>query len=122
MYSVGIDSVEIERMKSFVAADEKSGKVFSEAERDYCQTKSNPLASFAGIFSAKEAFLKSLKLGVGGKVKLKDILVLHTQSGSPYIELSQNAKSIVEAMGIKGWDISITHTKTVATAVCICWK
>lgn len=122
MYSVGVDSVEIERMKSFVVADEKLGKVFSSAEQQYCQRKSNPLASFAGIFTAKEAFLKALKIGIGGKIELKDIIVLHSNTGSPLIELSQNAKNVVLAMGIKGWDISITHTKSVATAVCICWK
>lgn len=99
---IGTDIIEINRCISIFKKD--TGKIFTKYEREYLIKKNNP-QSIAGIFCAKEACIKAL----GGGYFLKDIEILHTDNGQPFIENIDNTKFL----------LSISHCNTYAVATVI---
>ena len=62
---------------------------FTLKEQQYCRQASNPQASFAGRWSAKEAVFKSLGVeGKGAGAGLKDIEILNDSKGAPVVTVS----------------------------------
>lgn len=118
---VGIDSLTISRIENIIKTKESALKVFTEYEWEYGNKTVNKLARLAGMFCAKEAFLKCLKLGIGSSILLNEIEINHTSSGAPVLNLSENAKNVMQSLGVNAAEISITHTKEVSTAICICF-
>ena len=119
MLAVGIDSLDIVRMQKFVDNERFLIKFFTEYETKYRNLTVNKTMRLAGLYCAKEAFLKALGIGIGGGIPLNEIEVNHDKNGKPYLRLSDGAKKIVNIMGYKEWQINITHTHTCSTAVCI---
>lgn len=113
---VGIDLFKIERIKN--ARDSFFKKIYTRQEIDYCKSFANPNEHFAGIFSAKEAVMKALGYGLDS-IPFKDIEVLHNSLKQPYIKLFGIAKNKFEDLKAKDIQISISHTETDATAICV---
>lgn len=102
---IGVDTTEIERVAPAMAA-----KILTPAELAQYQARLGIRKSeyLAGRWAAKEAASKALGCGFGEQLVFTDIEILNTQNGQP--ELT-----------VKGYEslrfhVSITHTKTVATA------
>lgn len=112
---VGIDSVELSRIKESLEIKGFMDKVYSIKERIYLALKKDMTESAAGNFAAKEAFSKALGTGLRG-FSLNEVSILRDELGCPYIELCGRAKEV----GAKyDFCVSITHTDTVATAIVI---
>jgi len=117
---VGLDLVEIERVAGIL---EKSGDRFidrvlhPEENRARIATREGP-THFAGLFAAKEAVMKALGTGMAG-ANFADIRIRHHDSGQPWVELSGKAAEKAASLGIGGWHLSITHSKSTAAAVAI---
>ena len=95
-------------------------RVFTPAERDYCDAKGAAAAqSYAGRFAAKEAFLKAIKTGWRGKIAWTDIEITKESSGQPKIVLTGECQRIAGELGIGHWHVSISHIETHATASAI---
>ncbi|MGD9901704.1 MAG: holo-ACP synthase [Spirochaetales bacterium] len=116
---VGIDSVLVERFKKMKNLDGFLNKYFTDYEISYISTKKEKYATIAGIFATKEAFLKALKIGIGRGVELKNIEIKHTNNGAPYIVKTSFLEGVFAEHNLKQVDVSITHTKNTATAICI---
>ena len=119
---VGIDSVELKKVKNLLLNTEHLQKKFTEVEIKYINSATNQtmqLAHLAGMFCAKEAFLKALKMGIGGGIKLVDIQVNHDKNGAPYISLLNESQGVFKNYNKQEILLSITHTNSVATAICI---
>ena len=68
-------------------------RVFTDSERDYCESKGAAAAqSFAGRFAAKEAFLKAIKTGWRGKITWHDIEIHNDKNGAPFLEIHGEAE------------------------------
>lgn len=119
MLAVGIDSIDIVRMQNYVDNERFLNKFFTEYEVKYCNLTVNRTMRLAGLYAAKEAFLKALGIGIGGGIPLNEIEVNHDKKGKPFIKLSDSAKKMVTLMGYKEIQMNITHTHTVSTAVCV---
>lgn len=117
---VGIDALDIERMRTLMDNSRFLTRYFTDYEIDYANQTVNKTMRLAGIYCAKEAFLKAINLGIGGGVDLKEVEVNHQKNGSPFLVLSDNAKKIINILNIKEIQISITHTHTTSTAICVC--
>lgn len=92
-------------------------RVFTEAERAYCETKGAAAhQSYAGRFAAKEAFLKALKTGWRGKLRWTDIEVVSDSEGVPSLKIINEAERLMEQMGATEVHLSISHTKDHAVA------
>lgn len=112
---IGIDSVEIDRFKHWHNyPDKQLLKIFSQEEINYC--RANQLKSaerFAVRFSAREALFKALPQPIPFLRLCKAVIIKKDHNGKP--------EMIVDLMLIKNCKIfiSLTHTKTIATAMVI---
>ena len=62
---VGVDLIEIERVaRSIERYPRFRERVFTEAEREYCDSRRNPAQHYAARFAGKEAVGKALGCGV----------------------------------------------------------
>lgn len=92
-------------------------RVFTSAERSYCDAKGEAaFQSYAGRFAAKEAFLKALKTGWRGKITWHDIEILSDESGVPVLNLTGEAKRLIDEIGAVAVHLSISHTAEHAVA------
>jgi holo-[acyl-carrier protein] synthase len=122
--SVGVDMIEVERVRQALE-NSRSGKrfrarVFTEQEIEYCEKKRRGrYQSYAGRFAAKEAVMKALGRGWGAKVRWLDIGVAPARGGRPEIVLRHKTARLAEQLGIRRWQLSITHTAQHAAAYVI---
>ena len=115
---VGIDIIEISRFTEIEKSEEKLKKMFTKEEINYFSKYTEKLSHIAGTFCAKEAFVKALKTGFCKEVSLLDVEILRNEKGAPYINTNKN--KIKQLLGEdKSVDISISHSDTMATAICI---
>ncbi len=57
IFGIGIDIIEIERVKESIEKYDKAflNKIYTQTELDYCLSKKNKYQHFAARFAAKEA-------------------------------------------------------------------
>lgn len=117
---VGIDLIEVERVAEKIS--KKSGfreLVFSSAEIDYCESKTNKFEHYAARFAAKEAFFKALGTGWKNGTAFNEIEITNDERGKPVLSfLGTTAASITE-MKLGKISVSLSHLKTMASAVVI---
>ena len=117
--NVGIDTVEIKRIEELLKKDAFLSRVFSAEEQKEFALKNNKSEHIAAAFAAKEAFSKAIGTGIAG-FALTEVSLLHFENGKPYLSFSGNALSIVKENNY-AFDVSVTHTASVATAIVICF-
>ncbi|MGH9121710.1 MAG: holo-ACP synthase [Acidimicrobiales bacterium] len=117
LIGIGLDTVDVPRFGMVLGR--RPGlveRLFSEGERAYSLSRANPAPSLAARFAAKEATMKSLGVGLGAFEWL-DVEVVRLESGAPRLRVSGRALALSEERGVTSWEISLTHTATVASAV-----
>lgn len=120
---VGIDVLDIVRMEKLVQNEHFLEKYFTEYEIEYVNKNNRMTQSLAGLFAAKEAFLKALGIGIGGGINLNEIEINHHETGKPFVKIvSPKAQIQISTMQVKEIDISISHTDEYCTAICIITK
>ena len=115
---VGVDLIEIERIRR--ALDRYPGfreRCFTEAEQAYCESRRNPAESYAGRFAGKEAVGKALGLGVARAFAWKDIEIVGRPK--PGVRLTGRVKTWAERVGAGRIDLSMTHSRELAAAICV---
>jgi len=105
---IGIDIIEIERIKNSLRNPRFLKRILMEKERNHCKREEQ----IAGRFCAKEAIMKAL----GKRVPWKDIEILNEEDGRPIVNLYGKAKEIA---GERKIIISISHSRTHAIAVAL---
>jgi holo-[acyl-carrier protein] synthase len=103
-FAVGIDIIEIDRVADVLSrhGDRFLNRVYTADEIAHCRGRVSELAA---RFAAKEAVMKALGTGVRG-VGWRDIEVLPNRRGKPLVFL----------YGLRGLEISLTHSKEYAIA------
>ncbi len=115
---IGVDIIEIERVKKSVNNESFLKKVYTEKEIEFFYKNKINYNSLAGNFASKEAVVKML--GTGFKnINPIDIEVLRDELGKPYVSLYGNAKDLAIRLEIKEILISISHDKDKAIAYVI---
>ena len=91
----GIDIVQIARLESLVEGREgRLERLFSPAEIAYCRRKGQgAVASYAGLYAAKEAFFKAHGIE-HGMLSFHDIEILNDKNGKPKINYPNTFISI----------------------------
>jgi len=115
---MGVDIAEVDRIRSAI---ERHGepflrRVFTVAEREYCEQFRNKYERYAGRFAAKEAAMKALGTGWRRGVRWVDFEVVRESSGRPTIRLDGEATKIASQLGVQRVSLSITHTASQALA------
>jgi len=119
---VGIDLVEIKRFNKDIYNESFLNRVFTISEIEHIKSVSSidfQLERLAGKFAAKEAALKMLGVGVGNGVTWLELEILPDHWGKPKLNVSGNAKKMMKMMGLNNVDVSISHTDSLATAICV---
>ena len=104
MYRIGTDIVLISRIEKSLERESFKNSVFTQGEIEHCRKAE----SFAGIFAAKEAYLKAK--GTGINCKLNTIEICYNEKGKPSIS------------GVSNSDVSISHDGDYAIATVILWE
>ncbi|OGM44264.1 hypothetical protein ABOM_007716 [Aspergillus bombycis] len=118
--SVGVDVEEIANIN--IENETFLQRNFTLAEREYCSKATNPQASFAGRWSAKEAVFKSLQTSSSGPGTAMHEIEVLSHCGVPKIALHGQVKDIAQAKGIDVVEISISHSTNAAVAIAVAVK
>ena len=113
---IGVDLVEIGRVERTLA---RYGgfreRVFTEAERAYCDSRPNPAQHYAARFAGKEAVGKAL--GCGVRFTWREIEIVGRPK--PGVRLSGRTKTWAERVHAGAIDLSMTHSRELAAAICV---
>jgi holo-[acyl-carrier protein] synthase len=114
MKYVGVDIVEIARIDRAIArwGERFLRRVYTEPELSSYRGKSSSLAA---RFAGKEAVVKSLGNQTGG-IGWRDIEILSDPDGRPLVCLYGRAQEQADLLGLKGFAISLSHSREYAVA------
>jgi holo-[acyl-carrier protein] synthase len=115
---VGVDMIEIDRIERALARYERfRERVFTDAERAYCDSRPNPPQHYAARFAGKEAVGKALGFGVARAFAWKDVEI----AGRPKPSVALTGRMARWAEGVEAGaiDLSMTHSRGMAAAVCV---
>ena len=112
---IGTDLIEIARIVSALERPGFRNRCFTAAEQAYCESRQNPAESYAARFCGKEAVGKAL--GCGVLFTWKEIEIVGPPK--PGVTLSGRTLSFAERVGMRELDVSLTHSRTMAGAVCV---
>lgn len=122
LIGIGIDIIEIDRIKSSVENYGKRflSKIYTPAELEYCLSKANKYQHLAARFAAKEAVYKALATGWQEVMSWQDIEIANEPSGMPQVTLCGKLKKfLAEDKSLK---ISISHSDNYVTCMAIIYK
>jgi holo-[acyl-carrier protein] synthase len=116
---VGLDLIEIARIERALARYPRfAERIFTDAERAYCDSRPNPPQHYAARFAGKEAVGKALGFGVARAFAWKDVEIAGRPK--PSVHLSGRVSSWAASAGLAGViDLSLTHSRELAAAVCV---
>ena len=118
IFGIGIDVVEVVRVESSMAefGDRFASRVFTEAERAYCDSQKRPAIHYAARFAAKEAVAKALGTGIGKDLSWLDMEIRRRESGEPEVFLSGDGAQFAKDNNLGQIKISLTHAQHYAAA------
>jgi len=120
---LGIDITDVERIATNIRQEAGFRElVFSKKEIDYCESKTDKYVHYAARFAAKEAFFKALGTGWADGTFFNEVEVTNNDIGKPELFLTGStakARQDDEKITIS---LSMTHSKTMASAVVIIEK
>jgi len=116
---IGVDIIELDRVRKAVEREAFIQKVYTAAEIDYCQSRGrSSVQSFAGRFAAKEAILKAFGTGLRNG-SMQDIEIVNDELGCPKVHLSGWFEGFAREKSVKKIWVSISHSKDSAVAQCV---
>ena len=116
----GIDIIEVERIALRVGKDNGFKElVFSKDEMSYCDAKASPFEHYAARFAAKEAFLKAVGRGWDSGLQWNEIEITNENNGKPALRITGMTEQTLAPMGIRTIHVSLSHLKSMATAIVI---
>ncbi len=118
MIRCGVDMIECERIASGIErlGERFLNRFFTPGERLDCADKPHRLAA---RFAAKEAVGKALGTGIGDVSWLEIEIRTDDERRRPRLTLHRKAKALAEELGLSDWDVSLTHSQTLAIAVVV---
>ena len=116
--TVGIDVVEVERIKSAAnGTAELLTDLFTPAEIRECNSRRRSHARLAACFAIKEAFLKAAGIGLNSGLLFKEIEVFNQGSGAPELRVSGRVRELTGVVDPAKCLVSSAFTDTLACAV-----
>ncbi|MBL7703726.1 MAG: holo-ACP synthase [Ferruginibacter sp.] len=123
IYGIGTDLIEVDRVAGKI--EKKAGfkeLVFSAAEITYCEAGAFKYEHYAARFAAKEAFLKALGSGWRTGTAFNEIEIYNDAEGKPEIRFYGLTAKTVDDLKLGKIFVSLSHLKTIASAIVIIEK
>lgn len=116
MIRCGVDMIECERIAAGIdrLGERFLNRFFTSGERQDCGGKAYRLAA---RFAAKEAVSKALGSGIGD-IRWVEIEI-RTTAKRPQLLLHGKADELAQELGLTEWDISLSHSDTLAIAIAV---
>ena len=116
-FRLGIDIVDIRRMRQTIQRQGNRflDRIFTKAERTYCNTKRNKFENYAARFAAKEAVIKA-KQGGPGRYSFRDIEVVRGFRGAPSIRITPEARKKLGISARTKFELTMAHERDFAIA------
>ena len=116
--TIGTDLVEIQRIRRALERYPSfRERCFTEAERAYCDSRPNPAQHYAARFAGKEAIGKAIGFGVAHAFAWREVEIAGRPK--PSVRLSGRMLAWAERVGAGAIDLSMSHSRELATAVCV---
>jgi holo-[acyl-carrier protein] synthase len=116
--TVGIDLIEISRVRRTLERYPSfRERCFTDAERAYCDSRPNPAQHYAARFAGKEAVGKALGFGVARAFAWREVEL--SGRPKPGVRLSGRVRAWAEQVGAGAIDLSMSHSRELATAVAV---
>ena len=120
---LGIDMVDVDRIAGMISKEAGFRElVFSPGEIGYCETRANKFEHYAARFAAKEAFFKALGTGWAEGTAFSEVEITNNPSGRPDLNLLGKTRDTLAPLKIIKILVSLSHIKTIASAVVIIEK
>ena len=118
VHGIGIDVVEVARIAAAAARHGENflARLFTPAERAYCDAKKSPAIHYAARFAAKEAFLKAMGTGLSDGLAWRDMEVVNGPNGKPELKLAGRAAELFRQNCLSGIFLSLSHDGNLAVA------
>jgi holo-[acyl-carrier protein] synthase len=118
LIGLGLDAVDVERFRRVLERRPSvAERLFTDDERAYGDSASDPATRLAARFAAKEAVMKALGVGLGAFGFHEVEVVRDADTGAPSLSLTGRAAALAAEHGVTQWRVSLTHTALVAEAV-----
>jgi len=119
--AIGLDLAQVARFEKVHSrhGERLLARLFTDAERAYCDRRASRMASYAGRFAVKEAVMKALGTGWGRGVTWKDIEVLRESGSAPTVVLHAATARIARERNVARIHVTITHDAGIAAAVVV---
>ena len=116
--TVGTDLVEIARIRRALERYPSfRERCFTEAERAYCDSRPNPAQHYAARFAGKEAIGKAIGFGVARAFAWREVEIAGRPK--PSVRLSGRMHAWAARVGAGAIDLSMSHSRELATAVAV---
>jgi holo-[acyl-carrier protein] synthase len=116
---IGIDIIEIARVRGAISQAAFQQRVFTEAEQQYCESRgAQKAASYAARWAGKEAVMKAFGTGLRGG-RMVDIEILPDGLGCPHVHLHGYFAGLAAGYKSVNIAISLSHARENAIAQCI---
>ncbi|MBQ9301041.1 MAG: holo-ACP synthase [Clostridia bacterium] len=115
---LGCDVCAISRMARMMENPRFLERWFTAPEREYIGARKNAAQTAAGIFAAKEAFVKALGTGFAGLAP-NQVAVAHDANGAPRYDINQAMRAAMEQKDARAAFLSISHDGDTAMAAAV---
>jgi holo-[acyl-carrier protein] synthase len=118
---IGTDIVECLRIGRMI---EQHGelfltRVYTEREIRFCNARKRSIEHFAGLWSAKEAVLKSLGMMTRRGMCWTEVEIRSEPAGAQRVYLCATAKDLAQSLRVSAIHLSIGHCRAYATGYAI---
>ena len=92
---IGVDIIQNSRIKKAIKNKSFVNRIFTKSEISSSKIRNYKTNYFAKRFAAKEAFIKSIGIGIRKGINFKDIYVINDKSGKPNIKFSNKVNNLI---------------------------
>ncbi len=122
---IGVDIIQNSRIKKAIKNKSFVNRIFTKSEILSSKIRNYKTNYFAKRFAAKEAFIKSIGIGIRKGINFKDIYVINDKSGKPNIKFSNKVNNlIIKKFKTRNFDIflSLSDEKNYSIAFVVIQK
>ena len=122
---IGVDIIQNYRIKKAIKNKSFVNRIFSKPEITNSKKNNNKTNYFAKRFAAKEAFIKSIGIGIRKGINFKDIYVINDKFGKPNIKFSNKVNNLIfKKLKTRNFDIflSLSDEKNYSIAFVVIQK